>query len=194
MKKRSISLVAVSCITLGVIVFNQYQPILDTSYFVPEEEVQLDIQIDIKEPTIMYGMVVDNRLIIEDKIKRNQFLADILKEYNVPTNLINQVSLIPRKLFDVRKMVHNKKYTLMCTTDSLKTARALVYEPTEVDYVVLQFEDTLRVDVCSREVTVAHREISGVIESTLSGAIQDLGISHVLTNKFVDIFAWQVDF
>jgi murein DD-endopeptidase MepM/ murein hydrolase activator NlpD len=91
-------------------------------------------------------------------------------------------------------MVHNKKYTLICTTDSLKTAKALVYEPNEVDYVVLRFEDSLRVDVCKREVTITEREISGVIKSTLSGTIQELGISHVLTNKFVDIFAWQVDF
>jgi murein DD-endopeptidase MepM/ murein hydrolase activator NlpD len=50
------------------------------------------------------------------------------------------------------------------------------------------------VDVCQREVVTVEKNISGVIHSTLSQTIEELGISHELTNKFVDIFAWQVDF
>jgi len=152
------------------------------------------VEISIQEPKVLYGMVVDDYLLIEDKIKRNQLLGDILTEYKVPANLINQLSSISRQIFDVRKIAPDKKYTLICNQDSLKTVKALVYEPNPIEYVVLKFEDSLSVDLCKREVATVEKSVSGVIKSNLSETIESLGISHELTNKFVDIFAWQVDF
>jgi murein DD-endopeptidase MepM/ murein hydrolase activator NlpD len=152
------------------------------------------VTLEEKEPTLLYGMVVDDHVIIEDKVKRNQFLADILKEYNVPVKLINQVSALPRDVFDVRKIVPNKKFTVICSPDSVRTPKAFVYEPNAIDYIVLWFGDGLTVDACQREVKVVEKTISGVVNSSLSQTINEMGISHELTNKFVDIFAWQVDF
>jgi len=150
--------------------------------------------VQVKEPQVLYGMVVDNYTIIEDKIKRNERLGDILEQYNVPANLIHQVSTLSRKIFDVRKIAPNKKYTLLCNQDSLKTAKVLVYEPNQIDYIVFRFEDTVRVDVCKRDVVILEKSIAGEIRSNLSETIEELGISHELTNRFVDIFGWQVDF
>ena len=150
--------------------------------------------VQVKEPQLLYGMVVDNYTVIEDKIKRNERLGDILEQYNVPANLIHQVSQLSRKIFDVRKIAPNKKYTLLCGQDSLKTAKVLVYEPNLIDYIVFRFEDTLWVDVCKRDVVILEKSIAGEIRSNLSETIEELGISHELTNRFVDIFGWQVDF
>jgi murein DD-endopeptidase MepM/ murein hydrolase activator NlpD len=152
------------------------------------------VDISIQEPKILYGMVVDDYLLIEDKIKRNQLLGDILTEYKVPAKLVNQLSTISKQIFDVRKIAPDKKYTLICDQDSLKTVKALVYEPNPIEYVVLKFEDSLSVDLCKRDVTTVEKSITGVIQSNLSETIEEMGISHELTNKFVDIFAWQVDF
>lgn len=159
-----------------------------------EAEDSLHIELNIQEPTFLYGMFIDDFVLVEDKIKRNQLLGDILLDYNVPANLIHQLSKISRNVFDVRKIVPDRKYTVICSTDSLKTAKALVYEPNPVEYVVIRFGDSLSVDLQKREVSTVERSISGVINSTLSQTIEELGISHELTNKFVDIFAWQVDF
>lgn len=193
MQKRWLSVFSISVIALGAIVFNRYNAFefeqhLSNSYsFSP-------ITIEVKKANILYGMNVNEHVVIEDKIKKNQFLADILEEYNVPVKLIHQVSALPRNVFDVRKVAANKKYTLICQPDSSKTAKVFVYEPNPIDYIVFTFEDSLRVDVCQRDVVVEEKSISGVIESSLSETIEQMGISHELTNKFVDIFAWQVDF
>jgi murein DD-endopeptidase MepM/ murein hydrolase activator NlpD len=153
-----------------------------------------DVDFDLNQPVLLYGLNVNNHIIIEEKVKKNEFLADILTAYNVPVKLINQLASIPRNVFDVRKIAPNKKYTLFCSQDSLKTAKAFVYEPNPIDYVVFTFDESLRVDVCQRDVTVEEKSISGIIQSSLSQTINEMGISHELTNKFVDIFAWQVDF
>jgi murein DD-endopeptidase MepM/ murein hydrolase activator NlpD len=193
MQKRWIGFTGVLLLTISVVLINRY--------YLPslvQTEVALDslqqYTVNIKAPNVLYGMVVDNYTVIEDKIKRNERLGDILEAYNVPANIIHQVSQLSRSVFDVRKIAPNKKYTLICGQDSLKTAKALVYEPNPIDYIVFRFEDTLWVDVCQRDVVILEKTIAGEIKSNLSETIEDLGISHELTNKFVDIFGWQVDF
>jgi murein DD-endopeptidase MepM/ murein hydrolase activator NlpD len=151
--------------------------------------------VEIKEPKMLYGMVLqDNHVVIEDKIKRNQFLGDILEKYNVPAKLINQVSKLSRKIFDPRKITPNSKYTLICNQDSVQQASALVFEPSATEYIIFNFGDSLSVKVCQREVTTVEKSISGIIKSNLSETIEKLGIPPDLTNRFVDIFGWQVDF
>lgn len=196
MQKRWFGFLIISLFVVSVVLVNRF-------YLVPAlEKPQQAILIDsvavepvpVKEPTTLYGMVIDDYTVIEDKIKRNEVLGDILMEYNVPPNIIHQISKLSRNIFDVRKLAANKKYTLICDQDSLKTAKAFVYEPNPTEYIVLRFEDTLWVDVCKREVMIVEKSIAGEIKSNLSQTIEELGISHELTNRFVDVFGWQVDF
>ena len=179
--------------------------VLINKYYIPElpasEEEQalvtdtLTVVSEPKEPKTMYGMILeDNHVVIEDKIKRNERLGDILEQYNVPAKLIHQLSTVSRKIFDPRKIAANKKYTIICEEDSIKKAKALVYEPNALEYVIFRFEDSLSVDLRQREVLTVEKSISGIITTSLSETIEEMGITHELTNKFVDIFGWQVDF
>jgi murein DD-endopeptidase MepM/ murein hydrolase activator NlpD len=194
MQRRWFGFLAIAIFTVAVVLVNQYY--LVPTLIQPQASVDssVTIPVEVKEPSLLYGMVVDNLTVIEDKIKRNENLGDILTEYNVPASIIHQVSQLSRNIFDVRKIAPNKKYTLICDQDSLKTAKALVYEPNPIEYIVFRFEDTLWVDVCKRDVVIAEKSIAGEIKSNLSETIEELGISHELTNRFVDVFGWQVDF
>lgn len=193
MLKRWVGFISFCVILAGTVAFNAYNPFFETQR-IGDSYSFAPIGISVRDPKVLYGMNIDEYVVIEDKVRKNQFLADILTSYNVPVKFVNQVSSIPRNLFDVRKITTNKKYTVICKPDSLKTAKAFIYEPNPVDYIVFTFEDSLWVDVCQREVKIEERSIAGIIQSSLSQTINEMGISHELTNKFVDIFAWQVDF
>ncbi|MBN8576228.1 MAG: peptidoglycan DD-metalloendopeptidase family protein [Cytophagales bacterium] len=145
-------------------------------------------------PVLMHGMVVNDLHVVEDEVKKNQRFADLFAGYFVAPQIKQQLNLLPRSVYDFRKISAHKKYTLLVEHDSLKTIKALVYEPNPIDYVVFHLKDSLLVEVCQRKVDTLERSISGRIENTLSHTIEALNISHDLTNKFVDIFAWQVDF
>src|SRR5205809_7175137 len=95
---------------------------LINTYYIPTlsyETVQRpdsteSILVETKEPKVVYGMIVnDDNLVVEDKIKRNERLGDILQQYNVPARLINEISNLSRKIFDPRKIAADKKYTLI---------------------------------------------------------------------------------
>lgn len=194
MQKRWFGFLGIALFTVAVVTVNRYyvEPMLLTEE--PTTDSLTQTVLEVKEPKLLYGMVVDNYEVVEDKIKRNESLGKILESYNVPANIIHQVSQLSRNIFDVRKIAPNKKYTLLCEQDSSKTAKVLVYEPNPIEYIVFRFEDTLWVDVCKRDVVILEKSITGEIKSNLSETIEELGISHELTNKFVDIFGWQVDF
>ncbi len=145
-------------------------------------------------PKMLYGMVIDSMLVIENTIKRNQNLSEILMAYNVSSQTIHLLSKIAKDTYDVRKIAANKKYTLICKPDSLMSARAFVYEASPVDYVVFNLEDSLSVVVKQREVALKEKTVAGVIEYSLAETMAELGITPQLTNNFVDVFAWQVDF
>src|SRR6185295_19343701 len=61
-------------------------------------------------------------------------------------------------------------------------------------YYIFYLKDSMRLEERHREVVTVEREVAGVIGSSLSETIEIQGISHELTNRFVDIFAWQIDF
>ncbi len=193
MKRHLSKLFSVLLILLSAAAVNTFNPYAETQKISASYSLS-DINFGLNQPVFLYGLNVNSHVVIEEKVKKNEFLADILTAYKVPIKLINQLASIPRNVFDVRKIAPNKKYTFFCSLDSLKTAKAFVYEPNPIDYVVFTFDESLKVDVCQREVTVEEKSISGTIQSSLSQTINEMGISHELTNKFVDIFAWQVDF
>jgi hypothetical protein len=194
MKRRIAGLLALAIVfATGVMLISRYYtPTNATTHSTSVDSAK--VALEIKEPQILYGMVVDNHLVVEDKIKRNQSLSDILNEYNVPATLIHDIAQMSRNIFDVRKIAPDKKYTLICTQDSTKRAKAFVYEPNAIDYIIFNFDDTLTVNLYKRDIVTIEKTITGEIVSNLSETIEEMGISHELTNKFVDIFGWQVDF
>ncbi len=146
------------------------------------------------QPTNYYGLSFVKASVHESKVKPRERLADIFTSNNVPAHLVKELSTISRNVFDVRKILPHKKYAFVSTSDSIRKPLAFIYEPNPVEYIVFRFDEQLHVEQCYRDVNVVEKEISGVISSTLSQTIESLSLSHELTNKFVDIFAWQLDF
>jgi murein DD-endopeptidase MepM/ murein hydrolase activator NlpD len=145
-------------------------------------------------PTMQYGFVIDSLEVIQKKVKRNQNLATILSEYDVDNETIFQLSNASKGVFDVRKIHANKPIIFLRERDSLQTLKAVVYEPSKVEYVVFNMQDSIHVEMVTRETTLVEKEAAGVIKSSLAMSMIDQNLSPVLTNGFADIFAWQIDF
>ena len=160
----------------------------------PSADTLSRIEIEVEKPMLLYGMVVNDLHISEDQVKRNQRFTDLLQGHFVSPRVQQELHLLPRLVFDFRKIAAGRKYTLISEHDSLQSVKALIYEANPIDYVIFHFEDSLRIENCQREVKTLEKNVTGEIQSSLSETIEELGISHELTNKFVDIFAWQVDF
>lgn len=194
--KKSLVLVGAALVFFGVlIVFDNVSQY--TSYDDYGDSLALDSiakPVIVKEPTMLFGMVVDGLDISNAEVKRNQRFSDLLDGYFVDGKALRLLAMVPRNVFDFRKVATHRKYTVLAEADSQRTARALIYEASPVDYYVFHFSDTLVVESCQRSTSTVERSIAAEIKSNLSETIEAMDISHELTNGFVDIFAWQVDF
>jgi murein DD-endopeptidase MepM/ murein hydrolase activator NlpD len=149
---------------------------------------------EIDKPVLLYGMRVNHLHVVTDLVHRNQLFVDLLEGYRVSARAQQQLTALPREQFDFRKLSAGKKYTLLARKDSTRSLEAIIYEPNAIDYVIFHFGDSLWVESLQREVVTEEKITIGVIGSSLSETIENIGLSHELTNRFVDIFAWQVDF
>lgn len=145
-------------------------------------------------PVFVHGILANGLTVIENTIQRNQRFADLFQGYALNARTAQQLNMLPKSVYDFRKIAAHKKYTLLVENDSARTARALIYEPNAIDYVIFHLKDSLLVETCQREVKRIEKNVAGVVYSNLSETVEAMGISHELTNRFVDIFGWQVDF
>ncbi len=178
------------------LVFVVYQINIDRSEPEYVEDViaeNLDT-VQIRPPTLLYGFPIDSFTIIENTIRRNQFLGEILSEFRVTDQQIHELSLKSRKVYDVRKLEARKKYIILCTRDTLPRAEYFIYEPNEIDYVIYKLKDSIEVSLNQRKIDTVNTAVAGVIENSLWVTMTDAGADPLLIHSLSEVFAWQVDF
>ena len=148
----------------------------------------------IRAPKIYYGYVVDSMEIVHKTIKRNEFLANILSRHNISNDDIHILTQRVKGVYDIRKIGVRKPYELICYKDEKQTAKAMIYHPNAVDYVIFNLEDSIYVKTGSKEIITLEKTSSGIINNSLAVTMDENGLRPQLTNDLADIFAWEVDF
>jgi murein DD-endopeptidase MepM/ murein hydrolase activator NlpD len=145
-------------------------------------------------PKTYYGYIVDSMEILHKTIKRNEFLANILSDHNVSHDSINLLVKRAKGVFDIRKIGIRKPYELIVYKDDQNTAKAMVYHPNDIEYVIFHLEDSIHVKTGVKEVITKEKTSSGIIYNSLAVSMDSNGLKPQLTNDLADIFAWEVDF
>jgi len=195
-KKYILGGLGIFTIAITFFLLRDYDLPFDNRHFEVASDTTVTDSITLNEykPKLFYGFEVDSMVLVEGRVKRNQNLSEILEDHNISRLKIHQLSIVSKPVFDLRKIVVNRKYTMICYPDSLQTAKAMIYEPSATEYVIFNLDDSVAVEKKEKEIVTREREIAGIIEMSLAVTMSDLGASPQLTNDFVDVFAWQIDF
>jgi murein DD-endopeptidase MepM/ murein hydrolase activator NlpD len=148
----------------------------------------------IYQPKRMYGIVVDSLSVYQDRVKRNQYLADILLKYNVSYATIDHLARSFRSVFDVRKIRAGNKYTILCSNDSVPEIRYFIYEDSPTSFVVFNLSDSLDVYPGQKEINRVVRTTSGIINTSLWNSMVEQNTDPYLAVELSDIYAWTIDF
>jgi murein DD-endopeptidase MepM/ murein hydrolase activator NlpD len=143
---------------------------------------------------IAYGIVTDSLLVVKDKIRKNQFLSEILRSYKVGYEKIDLLVRRSILVFDLRRIKAGNDYTVLCTNDSLNEVEYFIYEISPSSYVVFDLRDSVHVHTGEKQVEVEVKSTSGVISSSLWNAISDNNSDPGLASELSEIFAWTIDF
>lgn len=147
-----------------------------------------------KEVPRLYGLAIDSFTIEKGKIKRNENLGQILTQFNLPDNSLAQIVQYSDRSFDLRKMRVGNPYTVFLSRDTLARLQYLVYEHSPIDYVVFDFNDSVKISVLQKEITTVQRKAHGEIKTSLWDAIKEANMNPMVALQLSDIYAWTIDF
>ncbi len=146
-------------------------------------------------PKMLFGFATDSFKVVQEKIRKNEFLGEILTRHHVDYVQIDKLARKSKDTADVRSINYNKPYTIFLKEgDSLDVAQYFVYEPNVYKYVIYDLTDETNVEVVERKITKELRQASGVIQSSLYETMLDNHLSPVLANALSEVYAWSVDF
>ena len=146
------------------------------------------------EPKFLYGICIDSLDVVEGKVQKNEFLANILQREGVSYNTVNYIDRNCRKVFDVRKIKVGNKYVFLTTRDSIPTAKYWIYEIDNINYAVFQLTDSLSAWRGEKEVITKVEHVGVEIKSSLWNAMAEAGCDASLILELSDIYAWTIDF
>ena len=141
-----------------------------------------------------FGFTLNNYEVKKDTIHRGDSFGLILEKnelyYPKIFNIVNEV----KKVFDIRKVNIGRPYTILYSKDSIRKPEYFIYQPSSIDYLVVSLGDSIYAEKKQKEVKLIEYEASGVIKSSLSETMQELGLSPLITNELSEIYAWNIDF
>ncbi|MDT0642043.1 peptidoglycan DD-metalloendopeptidase family protein [Zunongwangia sp. F363] len=141
-----------------------------------------------------YGFVLDDFEVVEDTIRPGDSFGNLLGEEGVGLAKVYEISEKVKDTFNPARIVAGKKYMILKAKDSAFTPQYFIYEDNKIDYTVVGIGDEVTAYKKKRPVSIKKREVSGVITSSLSEAMQDQGLSNMLVYELSNIYQWSIDF
>ena len=149
----------------------------------------------IPKPEFRFGYKLDDYKVIQDTIKSGESFGIILDRHHVMYPKINQIAVVVKDTFDVRRVRAGKPYTILASKDSTKKAQIFIYKHDKINATILDFKDSSIIATrYKKPIKVLEKEIEGVINSSLSATMDSLGLGTNLTWRIADIYAWTLDF
>ncbi len=151
---------------------------------------------EIEAPKIIeeFGYILNDYKVIRDTIKNGETFGGILDRHHIGHTSIFNIAAAAKDTFDIRKLRAGKAYTILAKNDSTEQAQVFIYERNKIDYLIVDFRDTIHTKFVHKKVKTVTKTASGVIESSLSEAISKQELNYLLALEMSDIYAWTIDF
>ena len=144
--------------------------------------------------TDSYGIDTTSYEIIYGKVKRNQFLSEILDDYNISYSDIETLISNSGGVFDVRKIRAGNKYSLYIKPDSTGRLDYMIYEHDLINHYIFDFTEEPVIRKIERPSRLELKYVSGSIKTSLWDAMFDYDLNPVIASELSEIFAWSIDF
>lgn len=146
------------------------------------------------EPKFLYGVCIDSLDIIEDVVKKGDYLSKILLDKGVSYNTIEYLSKNKRNVLNPTKIKVGNKYTFLMSRDSVPQPKFWIYELDKLNYAVYCLSDSISAWSGQKEVITRVEHVGVEIKSSLWNAMVDAGCDPNLILELSDIYAWTIDF
>ena len=148
-----------------------------------------------KAPDVFaFGFKLNDFEVVQDTVRKGDTFADIFLENGFTYQQIYNINKRTKKQYNFRKIQPKKPYTFLFAKDSVASPVAFVYQPSMLEYVVVNLKDSIFAEKRKKEVILRTFEAQGVITSSLSETLEAQRLNPLLAYDLSDIYAWSIDF
>ena len=159
----------------------------ETAVEKPEELVQND--------NFKFGYNLNNYKVSNDSVRRGDSFGVLLERHHLFYPQIHHIAEKTKAIFDVHQLQIGKPYTILYSKSEDKTPVVFIYEINKIEYLVVDFCDSIIAYKERKPVKIIEKEAFGVIESTLSETMEAQGLpTQLIYDMSDDIYAWTIDF
>lgn len=167
-------------------------------YACKEDKSEVIEVIEVVEPEPIiereFGYILNNFKVIKDTIRYGETFGQILDRNHIDYPKIYKIAEAAKDTFDIRRLKAGKPYTILASKDSTEKAQVFIYQPNKVEYLIVDFTDSIQTSFGRKEVKTVIKTASGIISTSLSDAISSQDLDYLLALEMADIYAWTVDF
>lgn len=145
-------------------------------------------------PKLFYGYDLNNYEVFEDTVQSGDTFNDLIAPHLVQGQSAYTAAMTLDSIYEVRKIRANKVFKIIKRKDRSNTPEAFIYEPNDIDYVILKLSDQMRAYKDEHPVTYKRKTATGVINTTLSEAMDQEGLGTKAIWELSDIYKWTIDF
>lgn len=168
------------------------------SVYACKKEVAPELTADIAEETIPiieeFGYILNDYFVVKDTIKTGETFGEILSRHKLSGAEIHEIAAAAMDTFNIKKLIVGRPYTILAKKDTTQKAQVFIYQPNQIEYLIIDFKDTIQTTFGKKEVRIETKTASGVISSSLSEAMNEEGLNYILAHEMSDIYAWSIDF
>ena len=146
------------------------------------------------DTTTIYGFSRNQFLIDSNKVNLNQGLSHLLPKYGVSQATVFHIASNFNDVYDFRKIKPGNKYFMIQQKDSAKTPYCFIYELNTVEYLLIDFKDSIQVRRFKREIKTKIKTAGGIINSSLWNAFIANQLTPALVMEVAKLYAWTIDF
>ena len=153
----------------------------------------------ISQPVLLennkFGYNFNNYKVVNDTVRKGDSFGKILENNQLFYPKIHHIAQKTKAVFDTRQLRIGKPYTLLFSKDISNVPLVFIYEENKIEYLVVEFCDSILAYKARKPVKIVEKEASGLIENSLSETMEAQGLPiQLIYDMSDDIYAWTIDF
>lgn len=142
-----------------------------------------------------FGYNFNNYNVVYDTIQKGDSFGEILEKNKLVYPKIHYIAEATKEVFDIRQLRIGKPYVMLFSKDGSDQPLIFIYQQNKIEYLVVEFCDTIKAYQQRKPVKIVEKEAFGVIESSLSETMEAQGLPvQLIYDMSDDIYAWTIDF
>ena len=190
--KRYFNLVKIVLLSCFIIFFFYGLAVKGCSVYNSEKDIPV---VKVQNDNFKFGYNLNNYEVVNDTVKSGDSFGVLLERNHLVYPQIHNIAEITKEVFDVRKLRIGKPFTVFYSKDNERTPLVFIYELSKIEYLVVEFCDSIIAYIGKNLVKVIEKEAFGVIKSSLSETMEAQGLpTQLIYDMSDDIYAWTIDF